>query len=264
MLTKLLKYDFKFMLRKMIFFYFLLIFSSICVRVSKGFDESVIGGFINKFLLMCFVGVLAATFIYLLIGTWIKFRDSFYMDESYLTNTLPVTKNQLYNSKFIVMVCMLLITCVVALTSVVITFYTKDMKLLINAFVKSNADKFNIDKWSFIILMLMAVVIQAINTTQIGFLGIILGYAHNKSKILSSLVYGVCLYWSCQTVLVVVVYIVGLFNQDVMKLFSQTQISPETIGVRYILLGAIVLYIILIMITSALCKLKLNKGINVD
>ena len=32
---------------------------------------------------------------------WVRFSHSLYKDESYLTHTLPVTKNELYDSKFI-------------------------------------------------------------------------------------------------------------------------------------------------------------------
>ena len=45
--------------------------------------------------------MVASILINTMMRSWIRFRDSIYKDESYLTHTLPVTKNNIYNSKFL-------------------------------------------------------------------------------------------------------------------------------------------------------------------
>ena len=99
MLVKLLKYDLKYMLKNMIIFYILTIFFSISTRILFAIDDSVILKIISQISVGCMFSMMASILINTLMRSWVRFRDSIYKDEAYLTHTLPVTKNDIYNSK---------------------------------------------------------------------------------------------------------------------------------------------------------------------
>ena len=101
MLMKLLKYDLKYMIKNMAIFYILSIFFAITTRILFNMDQSVIINIIGQISVGCMFSMIASTLINTMMRSWVRFRNSLYKDESYLTHTLPVTKSELYNSKFI-------------------------------------------------------------------------------------------------------------------------------------------------------------------
>jgi len=101
MLNKLLKYDLKYMIKNMSVFYILAIFFAITTRILFVLNQSVIIKIIGQISVGCMFAMLANILINTMMRSWIRFRDSIYKDEAYLTHTLPVTKNNIYDSKFI-------------------------------------------------------------------------------------------------------------------------------------------------------------------
>ena len=63
--------------------------------------QSIIINIIGQISVGCMFSMIFSILINTMMRSWVRFRDSLYKDESYLTHTLPVTKNELYNSKFI-------------------------------------------------------------------------------------------------------------------------------------------------------------------
>ena len=121
MLVKLLKYDLKYMIKNMFIFYVLSLFFAITSRILLNIEQSVIINIIGKISLGCMISMLFNILINTMIRSWVRFRDSLYKDESYLTHTLPVTKNDLYNSKFIQTFIFFFVSFVVILISLFIT-----------------------------------------------------------------------------------------------------------------------------------------------
>ena len=97
MLIKLLKYDLKYMIKNMSVFYILAIFFAITTRILSSIEQSVMIGILSRISSGCVIAMIANIMVNAMMRSWIRFRDSLYKDESYLTHTLPVTKNDLYN-----------------------------------------------------------------------------------------------------------------------------------------------------------------------
>ena len=98
MLSKLLKYDLKYMIKNMCVFYILSIFFAITTRLLFEVEQSVIINIMGQISVGCMFAMLANILINTMMRSWIRFNNSLYKDESYLTHTLPVTKNDIYNS----------------------------------------------------------------------------------------------------------------------------------------------------------------------
>ena len=101
MLVKLLKYDLKYMVKNMSIFYILAVFFAITTRILFSINQTTIINVISQISVGCMFAMLANILINTMMRSWVRFRDSIYKDEAYLTHTLPVTKNNIYNSKFI-------------------------------------------------------------------------------------------------------------------------------------------------------------------
>ena len=122
MLNKLLKYDLKYMLKNMSIFYILAIFFAITTRILFSIEQTVIIKLIGQISVGCLFSMLASILINVMMRSWVRFRDSVYKDEGYLTNTLPVTKNDIYDSKFIQTLIFFTISFLIVLSLVVISF----------------------------------------------------------------------------------------------------------------------------------------------
>ena len=102
MLSKLLKNDLKKNMRWM----WILFVSEILVSLlARGCSElgANIAFFkvLSIFLDTVFYALIANCIIHPFLRSFLNFTKSIYGDESYLTHTLPVTKNQIINSKFL-------------------------------------------------------------------------------------------------------------------------------------------------------------------
>ena len=96
MVNKLLKYDLKYMIKNMAIFYILSIFFALTTRILFNMEQSAIINIISQISVGCMFAMIVNTLINTIMRSWIRFRDSLYKDESYLTHTLPVTKSNLY------------------------------------------------------------------------------------------------------------------------------------------------------------------------
>ena len=150
MLTKLLKYDLKYMIKNMCVFYILSIFFAITTRILFSINQSVIIGIITQISVGCMFAMIANTLINTIMRSWIRFRDSIYKDDAYLTHTLPVTKNDIYNSKFLETLIFFIIGFVIVIISLFITYYTKDRWILLTNFIKTITTGLNFNTALFV------------------------------------------------------------------------------------------------------------------
>ena len=104
MLKKLIKYDLQNTFKVVTVFYILSIFFAITTRILFNMNQSVIISIIGQISVGCMFSMIASTLINTMMRSWVRFRNSLYKDESYLTHTLPVTKNELYISNHILII----------------------------------------------------------------------------------------------------------------------------------------------------------------
>ena len=264
MLVKLLKYDFKYMTRNMIVFYLLSIFFSITTRVLNNVDQSIIVNILSKISLGCMIAMIANIVINTMMRSWIRFRDSLYKDESYLTHTLPVSKNDLYNSKFVLTLLFYIVGFIVILFSLFIAFYSKDNWSLLTNFIKNITIGLNMSTIFFVTMFLLVVFLEIFNAIQCGFYGIILGHKKNNGRVAFSVLFGFIFYILSQALVLLLMYIYGLFDSSIMELFKSATVSVDANAFKLLLVISSLLYIVIIFIMSILCKKSLNKGVNVE
>ena len=264
MLVKLLKYDLKYMIKNMAIFYILAIFFAIVTRILFSIEQSIIVNIIGQISLGCMFSMIANVLINTMMRSWVRFRDSLYKDEAYLTHTLPVTKNELYNSKFIQTLIFFFISFIVILLSLFIVYYSKDNWIAITNYIKTITTGLNMSTSFFVIIAIILIFLELFNAIQCGFLGIILGYKKNNSKLGYSVLFGFITYLLAQFMVLALVFIYGLFDSSIMELFKTATINVDVKAFKILAIIASILYLIIIFGMSMLCKKELNKGVNIE
>ena len=264
MLNKLLKYDLKYMIKNMAIFYILSIFFAMTTRILFNMEQSVIINIIGQISVGCMFAMIINTLINTIMRSWVRFRDSLYKDESYLTHTLPVTKNDLYNSKFIQTLIFFFISFIVILISLFIAYYSKENWLAITNYVKTITTGLNMSTSFFITMAIIIIFLEVFNAIQCGFLGIILGNKINNGKIGYSVLFGFITHLVVQSLILGLVFVYGLFDSSIMELFKTATINIDVEAFKVLAILSSLLYIMIIFIMSILCKKELNKGVNVE
>ena len=264
MLNKLLKYDLKYMIKNMFIFYILAIFFAITTRILFNIDQSVMIKIISQISVGCMISMVASIIINVMMRSWVRFRDSLYKDESYLTHTLPVTKNQLYNSKFILTLIFYFVSFIIVLLSLFITYYSKDNWIAITNYIKTITTGLNMSTIFFISMTIIIIFLEIFNAIQCGFFGIILGHKKDTGKIGYSVLFGFIIYLIAQMLILSLVYIYGLFDPTVMELFKTGTINIDVNSFKSLAIVSSLLYLVIIFIMSILCKKALNKGVNIE
>ena len=263
MLKKLLKYDLKSINIVLIVFYGLSIFFSILTRIFLSIENSFIFNVIGQICNGTMIAMMFNIIINNLIRLWVRFKQNFYGDESYLTHTLPVEKKTLYLSKFIVSVITLLISISVIVLSLFIAHYSKENIELVKNLLLPLATIYDSTVIGIIFSFVFIIFLELFNMLQSGYVGIVLGHRKNNNKMLFTFIYGFIIYLLTQIFALAVVFLAALFNKDIMNLFY----SMETLNVDMIKLCiylAIGVYIANIIVLYIVNSKLFSKGVNVD
>lgn len=263
MLKKLLKYDIKHMYKFLIIFYLLIIIFSVTTRIVFSLKQTVVVNVIGQISVGCMFSMMASSLINTLMRSWVRFKETIYNDEAYLTHTLPVTKKEIYESKALVSLINLATTFIVIVLGLFICYYTKDRYILLNSMINNISGNINIKTSIFIISIIFILFLELYTTIQTGFLGIILGHKRSNNKVVWSIISSFVVYSLSQVFVVICLYILGLFNNDILSLFSSNVILNNSIF-KIIIIFGIVVYLIINIIVNILSVKVLNKGVNVE
>ena len=262
MLGKLLKYDLKYMLKNMSAFYILAIFFAVTTRILFSLEQTIIINILGQISVGCFIAILINILINTVIRSWVRFRESIYLDESYLTHTLPVTKSQIYNSKFLQVLIFYLVGFAVVVLSLFIAYYTDGRWEMLKGLIESITTGLNFSTTFFVVGMLSIIFLEIFNAIQCGFLGMILGHKQNNSKLLLSICFGFIVYLIAQFIVLAMVFIVALFDEGLMNMFTSNVLN--NVGSFKLLINlAIALYVVIIFLMSIICK-KIFKRVDVE
>lgn len=262
MFLKVLKYDLKFDYKNLIIFYILSLFFALTGRICSLFDNSGIMLIISKIN----NGIVIAMFVNIVINNllrvWVRFVLNFYKDESYLTHTLPVEKNILYLSKIVSGIITMLSSTIIIILCLFICYYSKENIELLKSSIDFVANMYESSVASFITRVFFLVFTELTFILITGYLGIIIGHKSNNGKMLKSCIYGFIFYMLSSLLVLLSVYVSGLFNSDIMNLFTSTNIMMSVF--KMLIFIVTIVYFILIIIEYLVGLKEINKGVNID
>ena len=112
-------------------------------------------------------------------------------------------------------------------------------------------------------MFLLVFFLEGVNILQVGFTGIILGHKMNNAKVGYSVLFGFFAYMIIQVFALLVIFVVSLFNHDLMNLFITNEMVNMEM-VKLVIYLAIIIYFVTYVI-GYFVNLKLfSRGVNVD
>ncbi len=264
MLKKCLKYDLKYIYKVLIVFYLIDIVFACFTRIFLSFDNSFMLHILGLIASGTTISFMFSIIINNLMRVWARCVKNVYGDESYLTHTLPISKSTIYTSKFLSSIITMFTSILVIIFCVFIAYYSKNnLELVKNAlqFLATTMDSTTI---KVILISFFVIFLELTTILQAGFTGILLGHRSNNFKMAKSIIYGFLNYLFVGVISVLIIYIIGLFNPNIMDLFNSNSNTLSVDIVKIALTLGICLYIILIGIYYYIDIKIFKKGVNVD
>ena len=194
------------------------------------------------------------------LRSFLNFSKSFYGDESYLTHTLPVTKNQLFNSKFLTAVIEIVLGFLTLVASLLTRYASltmfKTIKLLLSTMIIGNFSVYLV-----LVLFVILVIVEFLMFISIIFFSIVVAYRSKEKRVLRTFFLTAICSFIALTILAVVMIAVLLIcgvdiNTNMLMLQNKVFIS--------IVLTGIIIYSAVIILFYFLAKREFKKGVNVD
>ena len=261
MIGKLIKYDLKKMLKILLYIYVVaLALSGITRLINIGRDIQfvfIIGQVFAGFSYSALASILVNTFVHIIR----VFIVNFYKDESYLTHTLPISKNKLLISKYVSSLIVVLCSVLVCLLSLFIMFYTNELANAIKLFFEATIPNFNMSVGLFVFIVLMIVFVQICAYMTFAFTAIIKANQYNHRRVLKGLIWFFIFYLGSMIVTLIIALIAFAIGGNLNDLMA-SQMSQS--GIITLLIIALVTYIAYIVIFYFISRKLFNKGVNVD
>jgi hypothetical protein len=144
-----------------------------------------------------------------------------------------------------------------------IAYYSKENIMFVKNLLLPLA---NIYESTIIVIILQFVFVsflEIMNMLNSGYVGIVLGHRKDNNKTLYSVVFGFLIYLLTQLFAIIVIFVLALFNKDLMNLFyTMDALNVSTIKLCIYL--AMAIYTINIFVLSIVNLKLFKKGVNVD
>lgn len=267
MLTKLLKYDIRNEFKSLLPVYILALVMPIALRVLVALNDMwpILSTFVGM-LTFVYVLVVVGIFAWTLIVSIKHFYTNVLKDEGYLTNTLPVTRNQIILSKEITCTLTIIVSTIIAIISVFVAFYYGDIKdFLANITFVFEVQGVEVTQLIgfFIVLMLLSYVSQM----QVFFLAMMFGQTRNTNKVLFSIVYTIIIYIIIQILSLLMLGIDYLIAPDIMGVMMENSVVSlkQVSDFTTLILGSTGIFTIVMIIVVHVLTVKMaNKKLNLE
>ena len=263
MLGKLLKYDFKWIYKLIIIFYILAIIFSVIGRAFSTIENSLVFEIVSQIAFGTAISMMVSGLINTLMRSWVRFHRNVYKDESYLTHTLPVKKQEIFASKVITGAVAIFTSMVVIIACLFICYYSEANMQALKGLLELAASTYNTTVLNLLALVAIVIFLEIVYALLIGYVGIIIGHKSNKNRMGRSITIGIILYFVFQGATLGLIAIYGLFNPEVMNLLNTTDIVNVE-AIKSVMYAGIGIYVVYSIILYYIGKINLNKGVNVE
>lgn len=261
MLSKLFKYDFKWMTKVTYIYALILVVISIALKIVESVDQTFLLVILDKILVSMFISCVVSILLTSSIRIWVRFINNFYKDESYLTHTLPVTKNELFNSKVLAGICSLLLSVLVIVICLAFVYLNKstieELKMMWDSLVAAYNSVFAV---LFVVGLILLIILEIIYIMMAGILGITIGHRSNNFKMVKSIAVGLISYGLLSAMSLGVIAIVS-------KVIDYDIIGNGFPSMNYLIgvgSAGLAVYLIYNIVYYLIAKKVFNKGVNVD
>ncbi len=281
MLTKLIKYDLKFIF-KTANIYLILLFASVILHNITSYDYTPSGldpvtnlpyggepdaPILIQILHTIFYNAIIAMLIGLVLNSiirvWGRFKYNMYGDESYLTHTLPVSRKTLWLSKFL----SLMLTILGVIIGIGINFWILSLVPTGQAFIGSLGFSEQAPL-SYTITLLIGLYTEMTFIALCGLAGIIIGHRSSNHRGFRSIVYGFIVYALSTVLLLGFLALWSCIDPEIQNLFNTTINNPNEIFtfdfITKLFIGIDLAYTVMITSLAFISYRLLKRGVDVD
>lgn len=263
MLGKVMKYDLKWVCKPLLVFYILGLVFSVATRLLGNIQNSIVFTVITQICSGAAISMMASIVINSLMRCWVRFIRNIYKDESYLTHTLPVKNGTIFLSKVLTGIILMLLSFTIIFACIVIAYGTKAKFEFVKQAITPVATLLEMKAGAVVAVIAIILILEFIFILMCGYLGIILGHKSNNKRIIKSVIYGIVLFIAMSITTVLLLYIAGLFNKNIMNLFNTVE-APNKETMKFLMFGGIVLYTLYNILYGLIGNRQIKKGVNVE
>lgn len=260
MFLKLFKYDFKSIIKKVVYYYIVLIAVAIFAKIIDLLLTHTDFSFLAYFPRMLYIGVMTSGLTVALILCMIRYYKNMLSDQGYLTHTLPVKRSHILLAKLLATLAIEAITILVMLLSVLI--YSIDwLPEAVNGIKELFAEMAVYPETAHVVGIIVFVVaimmFGAVFSVSYISLCLTLGATHNKNKLVMAFVYYMVINFAMQVFYIVI----GIVGTVII-----TSINVEfSFGLLYLIFTLICIGEIALTVIAYFVNLMfLNKKLNLE
>lgn len=260
MFLKLFKYDFKSIIKKIVYYYIILIAVAIFAKIIDLLLTNTDFFFLAYFPRMIYIMTMSLGLTVALILCMIRYYKNMLSDQGYLTHTLPVKRSHILLAKLLATLVIEAITILVMLLSIII-YSINWIPDIINFIKESFAEMAVYPETAHIVGIIIFVVFIMIFGTVFSVsyvsLCLTLGATHNKNKLVMSFVYYMVINFVMQ-IFYVIIGVIGVL------ILSSGNIE-FSFGLLYLILTLICIGEIALTVIAYFVNLMfLNKKLNLE
>lgn len=264
MLDKLLKYDLKRLGKELFVGYLVLLAFSILTRIFAILkDISSIFSVPYSTMLFVTILLLVGIILFTYFVSIKNFYKSFYKDEAYLVNTLPVSKNNILLSKIISALIYFCISLTFVVMAFLILFYNTSVFTSIEAMLTQVRLELHINALVMIIIFLIAFAITYLEYLLLVVAACAIGHTFHKDRIGNSIAFGFLLYFCEQIVSLIAIALTMVIDSSLFKVLMNKQEFTLKNTVE-ILIVSFMIYIIMSIAYYIISKIMLEKKYNLE
>lgn len=256
-----MKYDIKNITKILWIMYVIAIPLAVATRLLSLGKEIQIIDILSKIFLGCTFSAIANILVNTFVHILRVFINNFYKDESYLTHTLPVTKKQLFLSKYFSSILVILASVLVCILSLFITFYSKEFMQQAKAFLEYSISGFDIPVWLFLTLTASYLFFQICGIMSMVFCAIIKANTYNEQRLFKGLLWFFIYYIGAGIILTLLIGAGFLASGNITSLLAE-QLSKTALITLLVL--CLIFYFALSVAYYFLALKLFKKGVNVD
>lgn len=264
MLSKLIKYDFKKIFGQVFVFFVL---SIVLAGISRGFNElgKSLGFFkvVGIFFTSVEYAIMANVIIQPIVRILAEFGKNMYGDASYLTHTIPAKRSDVFLSKCLSALLIMLIAFVSLIVSVAILALSKDnievLKVLISGLLAGSS----LNWVAFVVLFVFILFAEFLSLISIVFCAIVCANKFNENKVVRGFALTI-IFQFLQMIAILLMFVVAtLITGDLSSLFTATPQIGSSLFVVISIVGVIG-YLLSTIAFYFVSQHLLSKGVDVN
>ena len=261
MFSKLLRRDLK---RNMRWMWIMFVATIVLAGVCRGCSALGKNIMFFKILAIFFDSVFYALAVNVILQPFLRnfmnFSKSLYGDESYLTHTLPVTKKQLIDSKFLTALIETSLSFVTLVVAILARYATPTMMTTLKMLLSTAI----VGEFSVILVLtviVLLVFVEFVMFLSIIFFSMVLAYRAREKKGLKTFLLTAAFAFASSTVLSIVLVVILVANN--VNLASTTLVLSSGTMLSVVIAGTVV-YSLISTLFYLLTRREFSKGVNVD